>query len=74
MSRVISFSLPTDIFAAVDFAAAAKGKTRSEYARDATVAYLTKYPAKGIVADIVRSRRIDPKNMRADGNTSVVSE
>ena len=74
MSHTISFSLPEDIFAAINFAAAAKGKTRSEYSRDATIAYLTKYPPKGVIADIVRLRGTDPKNMTADGNFQTITD
>ena len=70
--RKISFSLPDDVFAALDFLAAAKGKSRSEYARDATIAYMAKYPAKGVVADIVAARGTYPKNMTASGNSKGV--
>ncbi|MEA3224359.1 MAG: ribbon-helix-helix protein, CopG family [Planctomycetota bacterium] len=72
--RAISFSLPEDIFAAIDFAAAARGKSRSEYARDATIAYLAKYPPKGVIADIVAVRGENPKNMTAYGNPPATPE
>ena len=73
MSTTVSFSLPPDLFEALDFAAAAKGKTRSEYARDATIAYMTKYPPKGVVADIVAARAADPKNMTSGGNSQQIT-
>lgn len=69
MSRTVSFSLPDDMSAALDFAAAARCKSRSEYARDATTAYLLKYPPKGMLANIVLSRDRTPKNMTAESNT-----
>ena len=74
MTNTVKFSLPADLFAALDFAAAAKGKSRSEYARDATVVYMTKYPPKGVIADIVLLRGNDPKNLTAESNTDVGSD
>lgn len=68
MSTTVSFSLPGDLFDALDFAAAAKGMSRSEYARAATIVYLTKYPPKGVIADIVALRGTDPKNMTSESN------
>jgi len=68
MSRTVSFSLPDDMFAALAFAAAARCKSRSEYARDATTAYLLKYPPKGMLAEIVRARAQTPKNVTAESN------
>jgi len=69
MSRVISFSVPDDIYDAIRFAAESKWKTPSEYVKDATAAYLKKYPPHGILAAIVQLRSIDPKNMTADSGT-----
>lgn len=74
MSRSVSFSLPPDLFEMLDFAAAAKGMSRSEYARGATIAHMQKYPAKGVIADLVASRGVDPKNMTAGGNCEEVSD
>lgn len=59
MSHVVRFSLPDDVFALLDAQAKARCKTRSEYARDATVAYITNHPAKGVVAQIVAERDSD---------------
>ena len=71
MSRAVSFSLPEDIFAMLDFEAAAKSKSRSEYARDATIAYMTAHPAKGVVAKIVALRGEKARVLRADGDPAV---
>ncbi len=74
MSRTISFSLPEDVFAALDFQAQAKTKSRSEYARDATIAYMTSHPAKGVVAQIVERRSEKAQVLRADGNPTATTE
>ncbi len=68
MSRVISFSVPDHIYEAIRFAARCKWKTPSEYTKDATAAYLKKYPPNGLLRDIALLRGADPKNLRADGN------
>jgi len=72
--RTVKVSFPADVFEQLDREAAYRCKTRSEYARDAIVAYMTKYPAKGPVADLVRSRRVDPKNLGFGGNPRALPE
>ena len=74
MSRTVRFSLPEDVFAQLDAEAAAKCKTRSEYARDATVAYMTQHPAKGVVAEIVGLRRTERKSYTVEDDSVGTSE
>lgn len=74
MSRSISFSVPDDIYEAIEFAASAKWKSPSDYVKDATAAYLKKYPPNGILAQIVRSRANDPKIMTADSDSPALPD
>lgn len=67
--RTVKVSFPADIFDRLTHEADARCKTRSEYVRDATIAYMTKYPAKGPIADLVRSRAVDPKNLGPESNS-----
>lgn len=65
----IRFTVPEDIGEALEYEAASRGMTRSEYARTATIAYMSKYPSKGVVAQIVASRRTDPRNLGSEGKS-----
>jgi len=62
MSNTVSFSLPPEVFALLDAQARAKCKSRSEYARDATIAYMTAHPQKGIVAQLVAANATGRKS------------
>lgn len=69
MSHSISFSVPDHIYEAIVFAAECKWKTPSEYAKDATAAYIKKYPPNGLLRDIALLRGADPKIMTADSGS-----
>ncbi len=73
MSRTISFSVPDHIYEAIRFAAHCKWKSPSEYVKDATAAYLKKYPPNGLLRDIALLRGADPKNPRADGDSNATT-
>ena len=72
MSHTVKFSLPDAVFALLDAQAAAKCKSRSEYARDATVAYMTNHPAKGVIAQLMGLRAVDPVGTTDNGKPQEV--
>ena len=74
MSRTVKFSLPEDVFALLEAQAKAKCKTRSEYARDATIAYMTNHPAKGVVAQVVELRCVGRSSYDLTGNLTESQE
>ena len=74
MSITIRFTLPDDIGEKVEFEAASRAMTRSEYARTATIAYMSKYPSKGLVADIVAQRCTDPINIGLESKQGVTND
>ena len=71
--RRIEIRVPDDIGDRIDYEAECRAKSAPEYVRDAAIAYMTKYPAKGPVVQIVAARRTDPKNLGSDVNIPRVS-
>lgn len=57
--KTIKFSVSDVEYAAIAFEARAKGLTASAFVKTAVFAYVSKYPAKGLMAEIARSHSVD---------------
>lgn len=57
--RKIKFSVSDVEYAAIAFEARAKGLTASAFVKTAVFAYVSKYPAKGIMAEIAKAHSVD---------------
>ena len=69
-----SFTVPDDIGQAIEFEAQARGMSRGEYVRAATLSYMSRYPSKGVLHHIVALRCTDPKALGSGGESQGVTD